>query len=435
MNQQHMLSRRAFLHSVGLMSGAVLLASCVAPTASTGGTAEQAAAGKTKVRFYGQIDEFASTPEMVAALQEHFKDQYEIEMIKVDFGNLDTIIKTAILSGDPADIYFYWPGALRSYVDAGQALDLTPYLEADDGAWAKTFIPGNLVQGKYDDKYFAVPDDQTGAAVFVNDTLAQQLGVTIPDEMSWEQFMAICAEIKAKDSSVFPFAIQQQWQSWLPRMGVFSLGKEAGQLEALANGEVPMTDPIFKTALENAGALYTEGYVYPGEGALTSTMDEITAAFAQQKVVMVAAVFTTVQSLHQLATDNNFTIRAILWPQMGKEKVVLGGCNGFFVPYNTKNPEAAVEVLKVWLGKELQAINVKHGIITSNAELEITDPNAAALAKFGDYFPTTAEFTSLSTELGNYADKNLLPDYVLGESADDVLNKMEELRQQALASK
>ena len=206
-------------------------------------------------------------------------------------------------------------------------------------------------------------------------------------------------------------------------------------LEALGKGEVPMTDPLFKKALEGAGALYQKGYVYPGDGALTSTMDEITAAFAQQKVVMVAAVFTTVQSLHQLATDGKFTLRSVLWPQMGKEKVVLGGCNGFFVPSNAKHPDEAVEVLKYWLGKEMQAINVKHGLITSNAELEITDPNAAALAKFGNYFPTTAEFTSLSTEIGSYVDKNLLADYVLGASADDVLGKMEELRQQALAKK
>src|SRR5262245_59494834 len=151
MTRRNSIWRHSFPRILGAMIGLVLLlAACggAAPSggaATTGSTtapaaaqptaapaaaqptaAPAAAAEKTKIRFYGQIDEFASTPEMVAALKDHFKNKYDIEMIKVDFGNLDTIIKTGILSGDPADIYFYWPGALRSYIDADQVLDMTP---------------------------------------------------------------------------------------------------------------------------------------------------------------------------------------------------------------------------------------------------------------------------------------------------------------------
>ena len=48
-------------------------------------------------------------------------------------------------------------------------------------------------------------------------------------------------------------------------------------------GEMPATDPIFRTALENAGALFKKGYIYPGDGALSATQDDIDAAFKQGK--------------------------------------------------------------------------------------------------------------------------------------------------------
>lgn len=381
------------------------------------------------IRFYGRIDEFGSMPGMIEKLQKHFEGKYNIEMIPVDFGNIDTIIKTAILSGDPADIYFYWPGALRSYIDDGLVLDLTPYLEANDKEWANTFIPGNLAQASYDGgHYYAVPDNQTGGAIYVNDTLAEKLGVTIPDEMTWEEFVKANEQIKSSGNGIFPFAIQQQWQSWLPRAGVVSLSLDAGIAEGLSKGEIPLTNEILKTATENAGALYKNEYVYPGDGALIATQDEILAAFAQGKIVMVSAVFTAAQQLQKLGEENSFTVRPVLWPRMGKEKVVFGGTNGWMIPHNAPHPDAAVEILKYWTGAELQAINVEYGIISSNAELKITDPGAAALAKMGSYFPINAEFQSISTELSVYADQNWLPDYVLGESVDSILAKMEAMR-------
>ena len=456
MTRRNAIWRRSFLHILGGMLGvALLLAACggsqhtgggaagtagtAAPAAGTGGTtapaaAQPAAGEKVKIRYYNKIDEDPSTPDLLAALQDHFKDKYEIEPIKVDFSNIDTIIKTAIVSGDPADIYFYWPQSIRSYVEAGQALDLTPYLEANNGEWKKTFIPSFLELGKVDGKYYDLPTNQQSAAFFVNDTLAQKLGVSIPDQMTWDQFMSVSEQIKAKGNGVFPFCIQSGWQEWIPRNGMLSLGKDANKLEALAKGEVPATDPIFRTALENAGALFKNGYIYPGEGALTVTTDETDAAFKQGKCVMTASVFSLAKHLDQLAKEGNFTLKAVGWPTMGKQQATLGGANGVFIPSNAKNKDAAVEVLKYYLSKDVQAINAKYGLIPTNAEIKIDDPVLAPLIKLGEnLYPQ--EFSGLSPEISTYIGKNLVPDYVLGSSADEVLGKLEQLRQQALAKK
>jgi len=115
--------------------------------------------GPITIRFYGNVTEWASQPAMTKALQDHFKGKYNIQMINVDFNNLDTVIKTGLISGNPADIYFYWPGALKSYVDAHQALDLTPYLAANNNAWKNTFVPSHLALGQYNGKFYDVPSD------------------------------------------------------------------------------------------------------------------------------------------------------------------------------------------------------------------------------------------------------------------------------------
>ena len=40
------------------------------------------------------------------SIKEKLSDRYEIELLEVDTENLDTVIKTGIASGEPADIYF-----------------------------------------------------------------------------------------------------------------------------------------------------------------------------------------------------------------------------------------------------------------------------------------------------------------------------------------
>ena len=59
--------------------------------------------GPITIRFYGNIPAWPSNSAMIKAVQDHFKGKYNIQMINVDFNNLDTVIKTGLVSGNPAD--------------------------------------------------------------------------------------------------------------------------------------------------------------------------------------------------------------------------------------------------------------------------------------------------------------------------------------------
>lgn len=387
---------------------------------------------KVKISFYGRIDEDVSTPAMVEELKEHFQDQYEIDMIQVDWGQLDRVIKTGIASGKPSDIYFYWPNLMASYVEAGQAADLTPYLEADDGAWKNTFIQSALDFGKYGDKYYSVPIIQQSVAFYANTDLFKQAGVTVPEgSWSWEEFLDACRQIDEK-TDAFPFALtgQADVQSWLIRNACLGLSQDYGIYEDWAEGKVPGDHEMYRVALENIKKLYDGKYVYPGDGAMTVSREETKAAFIQGKAALLAEVWTEGKPV---AEQCDFPVAAVEWPRMGEHLGLTGGANGFFIPVNAANIEASVEVLKYYLGKEVQTINAAYGLPSTNADVEVDDPMVKRLLGFAQYV-APKEFWSINTKLIDFRDQRLQAEYLLGTmSLDDILAMQEELRQEVLA--
>lgn len=393
-------------------------------------TKQEAPKEAVKIKFYAKIVEFTSAEPMIKSLQDHFKDQYVIEPIQVDWANLEKVVKTGIASGDPADIYQFWPQNMKSFVDAKQALDLTPYLEANGGKWKNTFSQGLLDMGKYDGKYYGVPLSANFSLFYVNTDLFDKAGIKVPEKWTWDEFVAACKTIKEK-TGVFPFAVGKDLQNWLARNGNLSLAKSAGKLEDMAAGKVEGTDPIFATTMKNIKALYDAQYWYPGKGALTISRDEVRAAFNQGKIAMMAEVASEVKKIVDAAKAANVKIASTSWPSMGKDSAVLGGCDGLFVPANGKHTEDAVKILQYWLGADLQKIHAAEGFATANAKVEVSDPvTKGIVALAGDVYPK--EFYNFGPKITDYYDKTLIAEYILGKSDKDVLANIEKLRQDSL---
>lgn len=388
---------------------------------------------KIKLKFYGKVVEDASTNEKLALTQEHFKDKYEIDPIQVDWANMTTVIQTGIASGDPADAYFWWNNNMASWIKSNQALDLTPYLEANNGEWKNTFVQSALDLGKIDGKYYNIPYNQTSSTILANVTLAKKLGVTIPDNMTWDQFITVCKDIKAKGGAgIFPFTIQKDWSIWLIDNGASSLAEAVGKLTDWSSGVVPTTDPIYATSLKNTADLYKNNYVYPGKGALTSTLDQEKAAFAQGKVVMAAVVFSEVPGFQELAKKNGFDLKVVKWPAMGSKSSIPGCSNGFFIPTNAKNPEASIDFLKYYTGEETQAVDAKEGIIPVNVNVKISDSLLNDVMNNSGDIQVGADITQLGPKVDDYYRHEFVQSVVLDTAKlEDALKKMQTLIDEA----
>ena len=410
----------------------LFLCACLLFTACQGkdsGTGTAASTENPTVKFYGKIVEYSSGEPITAALSEALKDKYKVECLQVDWGNLDQVIRTGIASGQPCDIYNYWPQYMNPYVQEGMALDLTPYLDENNGEWRKTFNPNLLKIAEFNGKVYNIPITSNFPTILVNVDLLKQAGIEAPKKWTWDEFLNICKMLK--DKGIFPFAnpIDNQKQHWFFSNGVLSLGKDRGLLEDLAAGKVPCTDPLFKEVLDKIKGLYDKGYMYPGEGAVSLTTDESRAAFSQGKVAFSAEVAAGILSVIAAAP---FETAVVEWPAMGSESITLGGCDGLFIPSNVADPRVAAAVLKEYTSAKIQQINIDNGfavaINTVNVEDEILKSIMAGSSNVYPY-----EFFTISPELNDYVISQLLAELVLGSGAETCIRQMETLRQTAAA--
>jgi ABC-type glycerol-3-phosphate transport system substrate-binding protein len=381
---------------------------------------------KKNIKFYGKIVEYTSGEKMVTELQEELKEKYNIEGIQVDWANLEKIIKTGIASSSPADIYEFWPQNMKTFADANQALDLTPYLEADDGAWKKTFNPTLLELGNFDGKYISVPLGSNFSVIYVNNSIFEQAGIPVPTNWTWEEFLTASKAIKDKtDKFAFAIGKEKDIQPWLARNGILSLGKSEGKLDELAAGTVPGTDPIFSKVLNNIKDLYDNQYWYPGKGALTVSRDEAKSAFYQGKVAMLAEVSANAGSI--IADAKDFSVSVVSWPAMGSENAVLGGADGLFIPANVADKDAAVEVLKTYLNDKIQKIHADEGYAAANVNVQVSDPVIKSIMDLSTDVQAK-EFYNLGPKVAAYFEQEFIPNYVLGQSEASVLDKLEKVR-------
>lgn len=86
---------------------------------------------------------------------------------------------------------------IEQYASNKQLLDLTPYIES--GALDAKNIPENILSmGKVGDGIYGIPAGVSGNCLFYNKTVTDELGITMKDNMSWDEFVAIAKEVKDK---------------------------------------------------------------------------------------------------------------------------------------------------------------------------------------------------------------------------------------------
>ena len=387
---------------------------------------------KIKLRFYGKIVEYTSGEAMCKALQDKFKDKYEIETIQVDWGNLEKIVRTGIASGAPADVYQWWPTQLRRFVDSKMCLDLTPYLEADGGAWKNTFISSALDSGKYDGKYYGLPEDSNFAIMYANADLFDKAGVAIPSVWTWDEFVQASKAIKEK-AGVFPFVVSSEANliAWLPRFGMVSASIKAGvNAEDLSTGKVDFTAPYFTDVLKKLKSYNAAQYLYPGEGSITQNRDEAKAAFIQGKVAILAEVSSFAA---EIAKEAKFKLTALPWPSMGYKSNAQNGdksdFDGLFVPANAAYPDASVELLKAFYSPEIMKIHADNGYVPCIQGVQISDHVIKSLVDIsGGMSSTPGDPININAKVNDYFSNMLMAELCLSNTSEaDIMKKIAEL--------
>ena len=399
---------------------AFFLLGCLLLTTAYGG------AEKIKMTIMIALADDKTANAVVKKVQEHFTDKYEIISKTREQNNAEKLIKTTVAAGEPIDLAMYWPNQMETFVDANMALDLTPYLAENNGAWKKHFTNNSLEIGTYHGKVYAVPYSSVYSLIEANKDLLDKAGVAIPNgSWTWDEFMKACAKIKAK-TGVYPAGLSTSWACWSVRNGLLTVWPNKAKMQDFVAGKIPLSDPSVIKVLDNAKKLYDQ-HLYPGKGALMATLDQINVGFKQGKIAMKMDVnILSAQSIKESGLKH---VAILSWPKMGPLDYVLGGCNGYMIPANALHPKDSIEILKYLTSPEIAQIQVDNGMPVTLTGVKSDDPNFALYSKDAQkVYPK--EIMQLSPQMNDYIDKKMPANYIF--SGKSALNELEMIRKEAI---
>lgn len=328
-------------------------------------------------------------------------------------------LTTVMQSGEAPDIFQSWGGGtLNEQIEAGLVQDITPYLDADGGAWRDTFAPGALAVYGADGKNYGVPWDMGMVGWWYNKELFAQAGIDSPPT-TWAEFLVDVQ--KLKDAGITPIALGEG-DSWTG-MHIWSY------LATRIGGE-----PAFTAAATRTGSFADPAFVQAGEelkklidmepfqdGYLGATHDEMQATFGNGKAAMElsgqwAPSVQAANSADQLGVHGDnlglFNFPAVEGG-VGDVTDVIGGGNGFAIGKDAE-PEA-IDFAKYLTNQANQTIIASEGQgipVVKGSEAGLTDPNMVLVQQSF----ANAKFFQL------YYDQLLPP--ALGGAINDAVQKL-----------
>ncbi|MFF5111034.1 extracellular solute-binding protein [Streptosporangium sp. NPDC000509] len=213
-------SRRTFLAlSMGLPLGATLAACGTSgPTPAggtgTGGSGGNAASKATYWFLSNQPQEGVRTRAVERFNKANPDGQIDFTAMQNDA--YKTKIKTAIGAGQAPTIIWGWGGGtLRTYVQANQVEDLTPWFEENKAVKDRLFS-SSFGAATIDGKIYAMPAETMQPIIlFYNKKVFEKVGVEPPK--SWGDIMALVPKFNAAGIAPFSLGGQSRWTNmmWL----------------------------------------------------------------------------------------------------------------------------------------------------------------------------------------------------------------------------
>jgi len=253
-----------------------------------------------------------------------------------------------------------------SFIKAGHILDITPYMEADNGAWKNKFFPKALAVNEFspDNSYginpgiFGVPIDIMTIQMVYNKKLFKELGLN-PGRppKTFQELLDIGAKISAAGGSASggkSAGMQGLVSGWgevwmidcLANNYAFNImGKD--KVLATIKGEVPYTDPDWVKVFSLFKQMQDSGVL--AKGIVTMINKSAEQLFANEKAVFAFNGSWCVNVYKGM--NANLEYGAMLPPEASDKypMAIWGGAgSSFMVNARSKNKEEAVKFLS-WL--------------------------------------------------------------------------------------
>lgn len=382
-------------------------------------SAGSASAAQTVVKWLHleTVPAYLKVWEEIAAKYEAAHPDVDIQLQFLENEAFKAKLPTLLQSDDAPDFFYSWGGGvLKQQSETGALMDLTEAMNADGGAWVKSYNPAAVKGFTFNDKIYAVPYKMGTVSFFYNKALFEKAGVKAEDIKSWANFLDAVKTLKAAGITPIAGGGGDKWP--LHFYWSYLVMRDGGQkvFEAAKNKEGEgFLDPAIIKAGEQLGEL---GKLEPFQsGYLGATWTQTLGVFGDGKAAMILSFenTATVQRPQAgdgkgLATDN---IGRFAFPAVeggaGAVTDTLGGLNGWAV--TRKASPQAVDFVRYLTNPENERIQAAAGMIIPaavGAEDGIKDPLMRA----------AADQLAASTWHQNFFDQDLGP--AVGRVVNDV---------------
>lgn len=256
---------------------------------------------------------------------------------------------------------------LDQYVDNGLLLDLTPYIE--DGTLDMSNISENVQESqKVDGKTYAVSLGTNANAMVYNKTALDDAGITVKDNMTLDEFVDLCKEVKEKTGyrTNLGYSVESLPEFWTRADDVVLY--QEGKLGVDSADQLQTIFDLEKQGIEEGWHLDPSVYT---EITLKST-EQDPLVYGSDPDRMSWCAFTTSNQLTaiQNAAPEGMEIGITTWPSPdpAKSNYLKPGML-FSVSADCKDPEAAVKFIN-WFVNDVDCNKVllgERGVPTSTA--------------------------------------------------------------------
>ena len=310
------------------------------------GNFDVAGAGDVEIGFgwWGNQVRDAATHDALSFFTENFPNVTFNELAE-NWSNYWSKMSTYAADNSLPDLMQQDYALVEQWVEAGDLLDLTPYVES--GALDLSGIPQSIIDtGKVGDGIYAVCAGVNAPALLYNKTLTDELGIEVPDNLTWDKFVEISKEIYEKkgigviygqgNSENYPtyYARSLGYVDFYQKDGLSLTAEEAAGyyqniMTAVAEGWMFDTDRI---ANVNVNDIAQSPMVF---GATPDVRTWCSIAFSNQ-----------IHAFQDAATADGIELGICSWPSADPVKSNYMKPGQFFsVTTDAKNPDVAVAVL------------------------------------------------------------------------------------------
>lgn len=236
---------------------------------------------------------------------------------------------------------------IKQYADHGMLVDLNPYIDA--GLLDVSNVDeGILESGTIDGKLYAICAGVNAPALLYNKTLLDDNGITVKDNMTMDEFYAVCKEVYEKTGvkTNISYGLGENYIDYTLRSQGVELYNEEGTALGVSSYEdfLPYFE-IYETGLEEGWMVKPEVFAERSIG----TVEQDPLVYGSTPDARSWCYFTYSNALsatQAVADSEGIEIAITTWPAVNPAKANYLKPGMFFsVTVDSKNPDAAVKVL------------------------------------------------------------------------------------------